>query len=65
MILALVSGLEVGQKDEVRLFFDPANPLSVRPINGARLVGLLEAHCILVRFEGASRSEAPVTPIER
>jgi Domain of unknown function (DUF3883) len=64
-ILALVSGLEVGQKDEVRLIFDPANRLSVRPINGARLVGLLEAPCILVRFEGVGRSEVPVTPTDR
>jgi hypothetical protein len=59
-ILALVSGLEVGQNDEVRLIFDPANRLSVRPINGARLVGLLEAPCVLVRFEDASgKAEAP------
>ena len=60
-ILALVSGLEVGQKDEVRLIFDPANCLSVRPINGARLGGLLEAPCILVRFEDASTLEIPIT----
>jgi hypothetical protein len=45
-ILALVSGLEVGQKDEVRLIIDPANRLSFLPINGVRLGGLLEAPCI-------------------
>jgi uncharacterized protein DUF3883 len=33
-ILALVSGLESGQKDEVRLIFDPANCATVRPTNG-------------------------------
>src|ERR1700738_4322592 len=36
-ILALVSGLETGQKDEVRLIIDPANRLSFLPINGVRL----------------------------
>ena len=62
-ILALVSGLEVGQTDEVRLIFDPANRLSVRPINGARLGGLLDAPCILVRFEDAGTPE--VAPTDR
>lgn len=52
-ILALVSGLEVGQQDEVRLIIDPANRLSVRPMNGVRLGGLLEAPCIIVHFEDA------------
>jgi Domain of unknown function (DUF3883) len=52
-ILALVSGLETGQKDEIRLIFDPANRVSVRPVNGARLVGLLEAPCIVIHFEDA------------
>jgi hypothetical protein len=50
-ILALVSGLETGQKDEIRLIFDPANRVSVRPVNGARLVGLLDAPCIVINFE--------------
>jgi len=35
-ILALVSGLETGQKDEVRLIFDPANRVSVRPARPTR-----------------------------
>ena len=50
-ILALVSGLETGQKDEVRLIFDPANRLLARPVNGIRLVGLLEAPSVIVGFE--------------
>jgi hypothetical protein len=64
-ILALVSGLETGQKDEIRLIFDPVNRLSVRPVNGVRLVGLLEAPCILVRFEDAGRAETPVTAMDQ
>ena len=50
-ILALVSGLEVGQTDEVRLIIDPANCASTRPVNGIRLVGLLEAPAVVVRFK--------------
>ena len=57
-ILALVSGLEVGQKDEVRLIIDPANRLSFLPINGVRLGGLLEAPCIVVHFRGRRRDRA-------
>jgi hypothetical protein len=53
-ILALVSGLETGQKDAIRLIFDPANRVSVRPVNGARLVGLLDAQCIIINFEDAA-----------
>ena len=49
-ILALVSGLEVGQADEVRLIIDPANCASTRPVNGIRLVGLLDAPAIVVPF---------------
>ena len=49
-ILALVSGLEVGQTDEVRLIIDPANYASTRPVNGIRLVGLLDAPAIVVPF---------------
>lgn len=51
-ILALVSGLESGQKDEVRLIFDPANCAQVRPTNGVRLVSLLEAPAVIIHFEG-------------
>ena len=49
-ILALVSGLEVGHTDEVRLIIDPANCASTRPVNGIRLVGLLNAPAIVVPF---------------
>jgi hypothetical protein len=51
-ILALVSGLETGHKDEVRLIFDPANRVQVRPINGVRLLGLSEAPSVIIHFEG-------------
>ena len=50
-VLALVSGLEAGQTDEVRLIFDPANCVSTRPVNGIRLVGLLDAPAVVVPFE--------------
>ena len=50
-ILALVSGLETGQKDEVRLIFDPANRVALMPVNGVRLTGLLDAPCVLVSFD--------------
>lgn len=56
-ILALVSGLEVGQTDEVRLIIDPANRASTRPVNGIRLVGLLEAPAVVVRFEPSPEPE--------
>lgn len=49
-ILALVTGLETGQKEEIRLIFDPANSATVRPVNGVRLIGLLEAPAVLVQL---------------
>lgn len=49
-ILALVSGLEDGYQDEVRLIFDPANRATVRPLNGVKLVGLTEAPLVLIPF---------------
>lgn len=52
-ILALVSGLETGQKDEVRLIFDPANCATVRPANGVKLTALLDAPAVVVEFEDA------------
>ena len=52
-ILALVSGLEVGQPDEVRLIFDPASRATTRPVNGVRLVGLLDTPAVIVPFEQA------------
>lgn len=50
-ILALVSGLETGQKDEVRLIFDPANCATMRPANGVKLIRLLEAPAVVINFE--------------
>lgn len=49
-ILALVSGLEEGYQDEVRLIFDPANRATVRPLNGVKLVALTEAPQVLIPF---------------
>lgn len=49
-ILALVSGLEEGYQDEVRLIFDPANRATVRPLNGVKLVALTEAPQVLISF---------------
>lgn len=49
-ILALVSGLEEGYQDEVRLIFDPANRATVRPLNGVKLVALTEAPSVLISF---------------
>jgi hypothetical protein len=58
-ILALVSGLEDGYRDEVRLILDPANRTTVRPLNGVRLVGLTEAPSIVISFENASSHGQP------
>ncbi|WP_162561696.1 sacsin N-terminal ATP-binding-like domain-containing protein [Yoonia vestfoldensis] len=52
-ILALVSGLEEDYPDEVRLIFDPANRVTVRPLNGVKLVALAEAPSILITFGDA------------
>jgi len=49
-ILALVSGLEEGYRDEVRLILDPANRATVRPLNGIKLVALIEAPSIVINF---------------
>ena len=56
-ILALVSGLETGYKDEVRLIFDPANCATVRPTNGVKLVGLMQAPAVVIHFEDAATPE--------
>lgn len=50
-ILALVSGLETGQTDEIRLIFDPINCANVIPTHGIRLGGLLEAPSVVILFE--------------
>jgi hypothetical protein len=49
-ILALVSGLEEGYMDEVRLIFDPANRATVRPLNGVKLVALTDVPLVLIPF---------------
>lgn len=50
-ILALVSGLEDGLRDEIRLIFDPARQATVRPVGSVRLTGLLEAPSIVIHFD--------------
>lgn len=52
-ILALVSGLEDGHQDEVRLIIDPANRATVRPLNGVKLIALPEAPAIVITFDVA------------
>ena len=49
-ILALVYGLEEGERTEVRLIFDPANTLTMKPVNGIRLIGLSEATALVLQF---------------
>ena len=49
-ILALVSGLEEGERTEIRLILDPAHHATVRPIQGVRLVNLADAPAVLVRL---------------
>lgn len=56
-ILALVSGLEDGYQDEVRLIFDPANRATVRPLNGVKLVALTEAPLVLIAFGNSEECE--------
>ena len=50
-ILALVSGLEEGEKCEVRLIVNPYNTLNASPVNGMRVSGLLDASAIVLQFE--------------
>jgi hypothetical protein len=49
-ILALVYGLEGGERTEACLIFDPARTLTVKPVNGVRLVGLSEATSVILSF---------------
>lgn len=49
-VLALVSGLEKGRQTEIRLIFDPANRVSLRPSGSVRLVGLADAPAVIVRI---------------
>jgi hypothetical protein len=54
-ILALVYGLEEGERTEARLVFDPANSLILKPVNGIRLIGLSEATALVIQFSDAER----------
>jgi hypothetical protein len=56
-ILALVSGLERGLTTEIRLIFDPANRVSLRPTASIRLVGLADAPAVVVRIADEADEE--------
>lgn len=47
-ILALVYGLEEGKQAEVRLIFDPAHNVAMRPTRSVTLTGLADAPCIII-----------------
>lgn len=49
-ILALVYGLEEGERTEARLIIDPVRSLQIRPVNGIRLVGLAQATAVILTF---------------
>ncbi len=55
-ILALVYGLEEGERTEARLIVDPINNLSIRPTAGIRLVGLAQANAVILTFAEAPTS---------
>lgn len=55
-ILALVYGLEEGERTEARLIIDPIRNLAVRPVAGIRLVGLAQATAVILSFAEASES---------
>jgi hypothetical protein len=57
-ILALVYGLEEGERTEARLIIDPIGNLTVRPVAGIRLVGLAQATAVILNFADASESIA-------
>lgn len=56
-ILALVSGLEEGERGEVCLILDPAHRATVRPIQGVRLVNLSDALAVVIYFDNDELSE--------
>lgn len=49
-MLALVSGLEEGERTEIRLILDPANRAAVRPIGAVRLVGLADVPAVVLQL---------------
>jgi len=50
-VLALVYGMEEGEKAEVRLIFDPLSHLEARPLNGIRMCGLATAPAVVIEIE--------------
>lgn len=65
-ILALVYGLEEGEKTEARLIIDPVGNVSIRPVAGIRLVGLAQATAVILSFGDAqiSVSQSADNPID-
>jgi hypothetical protein len=57
-ILALVSGLEEGQTTEIRLILDPTNRVTLRPVQGMRLVRIAEAPAVIIRLDDNKVDEA-------
>lgn len=59
-MLALVYGLEEGEKTEARLIIDPVGNLVIRPVAGVRLIGLAQATAVVLNFaqDQASISQA-------
>jgi hypothetical protein len=63
-ILALVYGLEEGEKTEARLIIDPVGNLTLRPVQGIRLVGLAQATAVVLNFADPQVSDAPLADIQ-
>jgi hypothetical protein len=59
-ILALVYGLETGERGEVCLIFDPVNHVVARPVNGVRLSGLAGAPSVTIGFDGSDDGDTDV-----
>ena len=56
-MLALVSGLEEGERTQVRLILDPVNRAAVRAVGSMRLVGLADAPAIVMYLDDADAEE--------
>ena len=56
-MLALVSGLEEGERTQVRLILDPVNRAAVRAVGSMRLVGLADAPAIVINLNDADAEE--------
>jgi hypothetical protein len=57
-ILALVSGLEEGYRTEIRLIIDPTNRVSLRPVQGMRLIRVAEAPAVIIQLDENEQSNA-------